>query len=1707
MANKPIEQLVKFIIEGEITKQTKSNLQNSLREMFGDVDITVDTKSFKKQMAPVIDALKSKGVKMDEIIDLDSNQAVIDKIKDSILNLAQTANNAFKNIDAEVFDNVLKQLKFINTQVKTMATSSAKSVDELGKAAERLKGKTKGIEGVLNYKGGHKKTISNMEHLTNLADKYNQSVMKGDSWETQYQHMLKYIKAYEAVIKSQQKQLGVTGAQQWQEGAGSQFTTLYNQLSSQTEHIVTSLQNVVNTINGNTVVKDTSKPWAKESTLQQVLGVLKGGLRVSTDNSNPKNYSSGGADNSQNTTDVVDEAAKAELQTKLDAFIKNYVGDLQAALNTSETGQKLDEVLRAVTDKYIEQFATSFSLNDNVRMSDITNKFNKYHKGDIFDNDLFKYLFGTLKIPTLQQTQSNPSQTQGTPVQDNSQVQAIYQQLEILKDALNLNEKEFHELTGTLQAFRQQIDQLTNGQLLKLVDSLSGIKGKEAGAFLNSRTGEFASLAEGEEHQTVTTMEDWRIASKDYDTRIHKHNYNTAVPSVSDFETWAKGFKYIQKEAILANKELLVFDFSSFSEETIKEIGNLYAAARQRVNDESDVDGEAYQMALRAELDKIMQSFPGIMKSYVIPDVFAKTFPENTGGVKAEAQVHQDNANAINAEVQAQEKLNAIENQNSQIDDDELEVIQRENGELEEKLELLRDIAEQYGNSITNKDRNRYEELNQKEMDSGLTSKEEERFYELGEKIEEADTSLMEFGETYDKITLKLANGKKVEILPDDQGLRSLYNIADGYDGEYKGVEIEDVVFERTATAANAAKQAVDGLNESLQKQNTIEQSDNSGAEVAEENAKTEAINRKNDALKESINLEGQANTSNAGAPTGNQQRELSAEELQLGYIEEAVGKVTAAVDKKTQAFLAEQKTVKKVTQSEIHSLNEVEKKVTAIRVALNNIKAGNVGIGSGDININVKPTEAQQQDFTPLIDALSHINIQTSDTGLATENTLSAIKGVLDAINGKLVQGTRYRTDSKAENTSIVPYEDNTASGGQNVSDQVNTALTSLLKYKTTLQEANQLHGDVANGIDILFDELSQVTDKAELATWNEHFKQFKNASAILKTLVKDYERLGQAQAKADMETDPTRKAQYLDNAQIIQDRIDTKSVDVNVNDDRFEQARQRAYDNTTHDIQQQQERTNASQTEAEVIKQLVTLYEQLGRARAKGEDVSGIRANIKSLRGTLSSVDYATDMKFKNAVGKGFDSEQTKAENVALKEQEKIIRQLNTMYQEYGALREKAEGIVGGDATREAAEIAAKAKEDEIQKLRQSLDSTTPEIEQGFAESIDAGRRSEQLKQYEALAKKIDQDEITRRKKIESLEREIGKLRAEADNTTNAGVKNALEQEIQLRKDLIALQEQGLAMDVQDEAYYRQRYKNNTKQAKDAAKQSQREQAAIFKDEIARSQRLAGVKKSETVATKAEETFGLAADIDGLSQVHIDRLNEYRGQIESLRAIIASFPEDGVVSDEQRAEMIRQRTEVDNYTKELQELIANYERLSGPNAESLGATSILGVGASAEAYKQELTDAVQAATKGRAQIKSFDATTNTLTYTLKTGKNEFTQYTASVRQADGALMAVRGTTTRTMGVFETIGKKIKEFSYYFTGSTMIYKVIGEVKKGIQIVKELDSALTELKKVTDETEETYERFLDTASKTAGRVGATMKDIVSSTADWARLNI
>ena len=65
----------------------------------------------------------------------------------------------------------------------------------------------------------------------------------------------------------------------------------------------------------------------------------------------------------------------------------------------------------------------------------------------------------------------------------------------------------------------------------------------------------------------------------------------------------------------------------------------------------------------------------------------------------------------------------------------------------------------------------------------------------------------------------------------------------------------------------------------------------------------------------------------------------------------------------------------------------------------------------------------------------------------------------------------------------------------------------------------------------------------------------------------------------------------------------------------------------------------------------------------------------------------------------------------------------------------------------------------------------------------------------------------------------------------------------------------------------------------------------------------------------------------------------------------------------------------------------------------------------------------------------------------------------------------------------------------------TGFQEIFQQIRQGVQYVREIDAALTELKKVTNETNTTYDAFLQTMSKTAGEVGSTVSELTTMAAD------
>jgi hypothetical protein len=985
-------------------------------------------------------------------------------------------------------------------------------------------------------------------------------------------------------------------------------------------------------------------------------------------------------------------------------------------------------------------------------------------------------------------------------------------------------------------------------------------------------------------------------------------------------------------------------------------------------------------------------------------------------------------------------------------------------------------------------------------------------------------------------------------------------------------IKAEAQAHRENASAVNTEVQAQENLNKTKLQQQQIEQLDNDGAEVAEEKAKTEAIKQQNGVLQENLALKTQVNSQGVGsgdkvAPTGIDAQALpkgaiSAEATELETVRSKIVEVTNAVNTKNQAFLAEQKVVKKVAQSEIHSLGEIEKKVASVKTAMANIHTQSKAVHTPEVNTEAFTQEGQvaegaiSQEMNSLTKLRAALQLTTKRINEKTQ-AFEAEKGVVNSVvNSEINALKRLNTQVDTINTTVLTLitnlqnvqtgvsniptpqaqpapQNNTGAQGQGSSGggqtssplldaKINTQFSSLSLMYAQLESVGKLTPQIEQMWLQLWDSLSKVNDSDSLKLWREELQQVGNAMKeimiannlveqegvqsfqALINITKLYNKMaiGAAGAKTPEERDfyiQEANAALVEQQRILQGITLTKEQQARYDELEAQRKReiskiQAAQTGTENAKQQKQE-------EAIVIRELIDLYEQLGRARAQGDytTASAIRGQIKTERGKLSTVDRATDDKFAQATAKGEQSvvdeankAATKAQNEALRERQKILGELMKLHRELGALEAKEKSSAVSDSKRQQyrAEIYELYKQ--ISAKEQLILLTQEEIDLLNQTHANAGRSSRISNAGEREAE------------IEKLKGQYEKLgeaqaKAEHDGTNEAKERfSVLAKEIAEKKKSLQLTQQELDMlrKIVAESYKTQ-----------GGILNKRDADLAFKQQIKDAQKQAGLSKSQSAETRAIETYAQASVLPGVTPEVQASLDAYHQKIQELHSAIASFPTDRMATPDEINRLAQKRVEVDALTKEMQELLAQQERLSGPNAESLGGSSTLGINASAEEIEAALTKQVQAYHKGRAHIKSYNAETQQLTYTVNGAKGAVTQYTAEINRTNGAMMTVRGTTTKAMGVIDALGKKIKEYSYYFTGSMMVYRVIGWVREGITAIQEIDKALTELKKVTNETETSYEKFLNTAAQTADKVGSTITAIVNSTADWARLNI
>ncbi|MBS5080481.1 MAG: phage tail tape measure protein [Clostridiales bacterium] len=157
----------------------------------------------------------------------------------------------------------------------------------------------------------------------------------------------------------------------------------------------------------------------------------------------------------------------------------------------------------------------------------------------------------------------------------------------------------------------------------------------------------------------------------------------------------------------------------------------------------------------------------------------------------------------------------------------------------------------------------------------------------------------------------------------------------------------------------------------------------------------------------------------------------------------------------------------------------------------------------------------------------------------------------------------------------------------------------------------------------------------------------------------------------------------------------------------------------------------------------------------------------------------------------------------------------------------------------------------------------------------------------------------------------------------------------------------------------------------------------------------------------------------------------------------------------------------------------------------------------------KQQMVEVAKATANGKVKIKEFNDTTKELKYTVTDNNNQVKQMKLvpdmdnnGFRQAVGTVKEQAGLIS---GMLDGIGTKFRSLFQYAVSSIGIYQVWGMFKQGIGVVKDFDTALTDLKKTSNGTAQDYANFTQTVQKSAPKIGTTSQVLTESAADWSRL--
>lgn len=145
----------------------------------------------------------------------------------------------------------------------------------------------------------------------------------------------------------------------------------------------------------------------------------------------------------------------------------------------------------------------------------------------------------------------------------------------------------------------------------------------------------------------------------------------------------------------------------------------------------------------------------------------------------------------------------------------------------------------------------------------------------------------------------------------------------------------------------------------------------------------------------------------------------------------------------------------------------------------------------------------------------------------------------------------------------------------------------------------------------------------------------------------------------------------------------------------------------------------------------------------------------------------------------------------------------------------------------------------------------------------------------------------------------------------------------------------------------------------------------------------------------------------------------------------------------------------------------------------------------------------------KGSKYTTEFNAAQGKMYATIDRGSGVFEKYQLAYKNGPGnidqSLTKVTQSVKPLSSYLSEMGQKFRSLSQYLVSNFGFQALTTGIRSGVESIRELDSAMTELKKTSDGTKQEYRDFTTQARTDAKDIGSTTTQITSSAADWSRL--